>query len=66
MTPPRLGRVDIWSPVPFLWREQGDIREGICGQEKVEGRQGVWVSLAPTLHQAGLLETGGGVGGEGG
>lgn len=32
------------------------MREGICEQKKVEGRQEEWESPAPTTHQAGLLE----------
>lgn len=49
----------------FFGESTGNIREEICGQERVEGSQGVCESRATTLHQVGLLETGGGVGGVG-
>lgn len=58
MTPPCLGRVDIWPLAPFLLGEHRDIRERIRELKRVEGRQGVWESLAATLHQADLLEMG--------
>lgn len=60
MTPPFLGRVDIWPLAPFLLEEHREIRERICEQKRVEGRQGVWESPAATLHQADLLEMGAG------